>query len=179
MVKAGNFTLPELTYVWWNPKTEEMEKHRLPSVTFTVAGAPSAAPAQQSIRSHALLVLPVAVLLFIVWQRAAIVGWVRGRWRDINPADRVLAKKLLRACKHNNIADASEAWLAWRNTQAPVFQPGTELQRAVLALQQQRFGPGPSDSWNGAHLGLAFSNHLKVVKGNTSDKRASVLPRLN
>lgn len=179
MIKAGSFTLPELTYVWWNPKTEKMEKHQLPPVTFTVTGAPSVAPAQQSIKSYAWLVLPVAVLLFMVWQRAAIVGWVRRRWIDINPADRVLAKKLLRACRHNNITAASDAWLAWRNTQAPLFQPGTELQLAVMALQQCRFGPGPEDSWNGQHLALVFANHLKAVKENTSDRRISVLPRLN
>ena len=41
--KPGSLTLPALSYVWWNPKTEKLQSTTLPAATFEVAAPPAAA----------------------------------------------------------------------------------------------------------------------------------------
>jgi len=150
LIKAGIFTLPELNYIWWNPKTETMEKSTLPAVSFDVDAAPTPTPTSvQGAVNLAWILLPLTILAFAVWQRVKILRWVKQYWKDLNPADKVLAKKFLRACRQNNGVAAGRAWIAWRNTQGSKFQPGAELQSAVVALQRHLFGPSPAGSWPG------------------------------
>lgn len=177
---AGSFILPELTYVWWNPKSEKLETKTLPAVNFEVAPAPSSSSAEnQSGVNWAWLLVPFFLLGLAIWQIKMITGWLRQRWKDLHPVDRVLAKKLLRGCRENNGNGAGKAWVAWRNTQAAKFQPGPDLQRSVLTLHRHLFGSGPDGPWQGEELATAFAKHLKADRQKNSREKVSILPELN
>ena len=50
--KPGTLELPALTYVWWNPKTEELQSTTLPAVTFEIAPPSATAAAEQATATH-------------------------------------------------------------------------------------------------------------------------------
>ncbi len=180
MTRAGSFTLPELTYVWWNPKTEKSESKTLPAVNFDVSPAPSTfSAAPQTGVSPIRFLLPLFLLALGIWQRREIMAWLRQCWKKLHPADKVLAKKLLRACKQNDDSAAANAWNGWRNTQSAAFKPGPELQRSVLALHRYIFGSMPHGSWKGRELASAFTKHLKTIRHANSADVVSNLPKLN
>jgi len=184
MNNAGSFTLPELTYTWWNPKTEKMEKTILPSVSFTVSPAPSSMSPAGNRFTVSLYWILVSVFLiifgiFAIWQRKMITTRLQVLWKVLHPADKVLAKKLLRACRENDAAAAGELWILWRNTQGAVFNPGVGLQESVLDLQRHLFGKQPSGLWQGEDLSMSFIQHINTAKNKTIGRKASVLPKLN
>ena len=177
---AGSFTLPELTYVWWNPKIEKLESKTLPAVSFDVSPAPSTSPdAPQTGVSTIWFLLPLSLMVLAIWQRRKIMAWLRQWWKILHPADKVLAKKLLRACKQNNDRAAANAWNSWRNTQSASFVPSPELQRSVLDLHRHIFGSMVHGSWQGEELAGAFTKHIKAIRHNTSFDTMSNLPKLN
>ena len=178
--RAGSFFLPELTYVWWNPKSEKLEAMTLPGVRFEVSAAPVPASAPQRFWVwYFRLFPPLLFIALVLWQRKWITAWIKKCWKDLHPADRVLARKLLRACRQNNSAAAGNLWLAWRNTQGADFEPGSELQASVLSLQRHLFGPEPAGLWNGDSLASAFAKQIKNAKEQTSRQKTSLLPELN
>ena len=178
--RAGSFSLPELTYVWWNPKSETLETMILPGVRFEVSAAPVPASAtQRPWYWYFRLFPPLLFIALVLWQRKWITAWIKKCWKDMYPADRVLARKLLRACRQNNSAAAGNLWLAWRNTQGADFEPGPELQASVLSLQRYLFGPEPAGVWNGDALASAFARQIKNAKGRTYRQKTSLLPELN
>lgn len=181
LIEAGSFVLPELTYVWWNPKTEKMQMKTLPSVIFNVYPAPSASPAANLFDvSFSRIMILLLVLAIAMWQRKKILGWLQQCWKKLHPVDKALAKQLIRACKQNNGIAASQAWLCWRNTQGAGFQPGSELQSCVFALQRHLYGPESSaGSWEGKALCRAFTKHLNTTRKSTLIRKVSTLPQLN
>ena len=74
---------------------------------------------------------------------------------------------------------AETAWITWRNTQAPAFQPGPELHTAIIALQRHLFGPAPGAVWQGDELARVFGESLAAVKTHFAHKPAAALPLLN
>ncbi len=180
--KSGTLSLPALTYVWWNPKTQTLESKTLPAVTFEVA-APPAAPAPAATvatgRVWPWLLVTAGVVGLGVWQRRRFAGWATRCWRKLNPPDRVAARQLLRACRRNDATAAATAWNAWQDTQAAGFQPGPELRAAVCGLQRQLFGPASAAPWHGDDLARAFNKNPSAAKKPFSHKPASALPELN
>lgn len=180
MTSAGTFTLPELTYVWWNPKTQELVKKTLAEVRFEVSPVPSASPADyRSERLFAWLLVPLLSIFVGIWQRRKLITWLQLIWKRLHPADKVLSKKLLRACRQNNCKAANSAWNSWRNTQPASFQPGPELQKSLLVLYNCIFGPKPEGSWQGVELARAFTRHLKSQTHTVVREKRSLLPKLN
>lgn len=180
--QSGTLSLPALTYVWWNPKTQTLESKTLPAVTFEVAAppaAPSPAATVAARRTWPWLLVAALVAGLSVWQRRRVAGWATRCWKKLNPPDRVAARQLLRACRLNNPALAETAWNAWREMQASGFQPGPELRAAVLDLQRQLFGPAPAAPWRGDDLARAFEKNPATAKIHFSHKPPSALPELN
>lgn len=181
--KPGTFSLPALTYVWWNPKTEALQSKTLPVVTFGVAPAPTGPTLGKTMAGRSLAwpwLLAVALAVGLgVWQGKHIAAWGIKFWKTLNPPDRVAGRKLTRACRRHDAPMAATAWTAWRNMQDPAFRPGPELRSAVLALQRHFFGPEPIGSWQGEELGRAFGKTLGAVKACPSRESVSVLPLLN
>jgi hypothetical protein len=180
LTHAGSFTLPELTYVWWNPKSEKLATKTLPAVSFEVALAPSSSSVgNKSGVIWPWLLLPLLILALAIWQKKIIIRWLGKRWKELHPIDRVQARKLRRACRRNDAAAAGKAWASWRNTQAATFQPDPELQRSVLALHSHIFGSGHGGPWQGDELARAFAKQIKSDKQNSSREKVSILPELN
>ncbi|SHO51207.1 BatD family protein [Desulfopila aestuarii] len=180
MTKAGNFTLPDVVYSWWNPITRKIEKFILPAVRFEVSPAPGSKTAtRQGKMLYVWVLLALTLLSFALWQKTFIVEWLRQHWRELNPPDKILAENFLQACAQNNSASAVTFWISWRNTQGELFKPEPELQSAVFTLLRHRFGPEPSGFWQGDLLALAFTNHLNMEKEKGSEKKGKVLPELN
>lgn len=180
--KSGTLSLPALTYVWWNPKTQTLESKTLPAVTFQVAAPPappSPAAAVAARRTWPWVLTTALVAGLSVWQRRRLAGWATRCWKKLNPPDRVAARQLLRACRRNDAAPAATAWNVWRDTQPAGFEPGPELRAAVLGLQRQLFGPVSAAQWHGAHLARAFNHYSAAAKPNFSHKPSSALPELN
>lgn len=180
MSMAGSFTLPELTYVWWNPEKEKLETKTLPAVSFDVSPAPSMSPAASSSGTGSLtILLPLLLIPLGIWKRRKIIKWLRHYWKKLRPADKILARKLLRACRQNNDTAAANAWHGWLNTQPGSFESDPELRGAVLALHRHIFGATPDGSWRGEKLAGAFTQQVKAKRHNTSADKMANLPRLN
>jgi hypothetical protein len=180
--KSGTLSLPALTYVWWNPKTQTLDSRTLPAVTFEVAAppaAPSPAATVAARRTWPWLLITALVAGLSVWQRRRCSRWAMRCWKKLNPPERVAARQLLRACRRNNPALAETAWNAWRDMQATGFQPGPELRAAILGLQRQLFGPVPAAPWRGDDLVRAFNENPTAAKASFSHEAASALPELN
>ena len=180
--KSGTLSLPALTYVWWNPKTQTLDSKTLPAVTFEVV-APPAAPSPTATvtarRTWPWLLIAALVAGLIVWQRRRFAGWAMRGWEKLNPPDRVAARQLLRACRRNEAAPAATAWNAWRETQPSGFQPGPELRAAVLGLQRQLFGSECAAPWHGDGLARAFKKNPAAAETRFSHRPVSALPELN
>jgi len=180
--KPGTLSLPALTYVWWNPKTQTLEFKTLPAVTFEVAAPPAASSPVANVAARRTWpwVLAAALLVGLsVWQGRRVAGWATRFWKKLNPPDRVAARQLLRACRRNDAASAETAWNAWRDAQSVGFQPVPELRAPVLGLQRQLLGPPPATPWRGDGLARAFERHQATAKTSFSHKPASALPELN
>jgi hypothetical protein len=183
MQKSGALTLPALTFVWWNPKSEKLQSKTLPAVTFEVAAPPVAsAPAAAAAATRRVwpwLLMAALVAVLSIWQGRRIARWAICCWKKLNSPRRVAARQLLRACRRGDPAPAAKAWNAWRDTQAAGFQPEPELRAAVLGLQRQLFGPKSAAPWHGDDLARAFSKSPAAAKTSFSHKPASALPELN
>lgn len=180
--KSGTLSLPALTYVWWNPKTQTLDSKTLPAVTFEVAAppaAPSPAATVTARRTWPWLLIAALVAGLGVWQRRRFAGWAMRGWEKLNPPDRVAARQLLRACRRNAAAPAATAWNAWRETQPTGFQPGPELRAAVLDLQRQLFGAECAAPWHGDGLARAFKKNPAAAETSFSHRPVSALPELN
>lgn len=180
--KPGTLDLPALTYVWWNPKTEELKSKTLPGVTFEVVVPPSTATgdnAAASTRTWLWVLAAVCATAAGAWQRRRLAALAQQLWLTLNPADRAAARKLRRACRRDHAIEAHAAWNDWRNTQEIGFRPGPELRAAVLGMQRYLLGPASSDSWRGDELARAFEAERAAAKSTGMPRRSAVLPMLN
>jgi hypothetical protein len=178
--KPGALTLPAFTYVWWNPKKEVLERKTLPSVTFEVTPLAAATGKVDAPR----LIWPwlfamVSAVGLGAWQRRRLWARTRQGWKVLNPPDRVAARRLFRACRRHDAAAAESAWATWRNMQGASFQPGPELQSALVGLERRLFGPAQSVSWHGEALARAFGDTITAIKARKVREPASALPLLN
>jgi hypothetical protein len=148
--KTGTITLPEITFNWWNPTTKTIESKTLPAVTFDVPAPPAvAASSSSTITLIWPWLLAIALIAITAWQRKNLAAQALQAWKALNPPHRVAARKLLRACRANDAAQASAAWSAWIDTRPAGYQPPPDLQLAVLDMQRHRFGPSPASPWQG------------------------------
>lgn len=182
MQKSGTLDVPALNFVWWNPKTEELQSKTFPAVTFEIATPPATAAAELATATHQAwrwLLVTASLVCLLVWQRRRLAVWGSHYWKTLNPPDRVAARKLLRACRDHDAAAAASAWIAWRNTQTVSFQPTPELCASVLEMQRFVFGPATTHSWRGDDLARAFTKFVAATKTPLTHESASALPNLN
>ena len=184
LTQPGNFTLPELTYVWWNPSAEKLQRQVLPAVSFQVTLPPSSLLSQNGPLNNALWIglglVGVSCLIGAGWwQKNLLASWVRQAWLVLNPPSRVAARKLFHACLHHDARGALFAWNVWRNTQNPKTQFNSELLSAVLLLERHLFGPEIDSVWQGEALAKALRAQVRDMKAKTSNRAVSILPELN
>jgi hypothetical protein len=178
--KPGTVTLSEIRYVWWNPKTEQLQSKTLPAASFEVAPL-SATPTlgKMLVGRYAWFWFLALAAGLIAAKRRCLARWARQCWKTLDPPERRAARKLLNACRQQDAASAENAWIAWRNTQNAGFKPSPKLSAAVLGLQRYLFGPQPLDSWRGDQLADVFRQHLDAAIDHSSHASASILPMLN
>lgn len=179
--KPGTLTLPELSFVCWNPKLKKLETKTLPAVTFEVPAPPPTA-AETSNTKRRTLILALASLLVVasaIWQRKRLVTLIQTGWKKLNPPDQVAARKLLRACRHNDPTAAATAWSTWQNTRNSGTPPSPALHSAALGLQRHLFGPAPSSTWTGHELASAFHDSQTARKSLSEIRKQTALPPLN
>jgi hypothetical protein len=180
--KPGRVELPALTYAWWNPKTEKLVSQTLPAVTFEVTVSTSAAASGESFAVRRILpwlLLAGLTLGLGIWKRRRVTTWLVKFWQWLNPAERRVARRLLRACRHHDPAAAQTAFNQWRNMQDTGFQPSPELQATVLEMQRLIFGPMEASAWQGDKLTKAFEAQCAVKSDKSLSNRSAELPSLN
>lgn len=176
--KPGTITLPEITFNWWNPTTKTIESKSLPAVTFDVPAPPEVAASSNSTRKLIWpWLLAIALIAITAWQRKTLASLAFQICKALNPPHRVAARKLLRACRANDAAQASAAWSAWIDTRPAGYQPPPDLQLAVLNMQRHLFGPAPASPWQGDNLARAFQQ--QAIAFSTIKHEAFPLPPLN
>ena len=182
MRKPGIWTLPAVTYVWWDPERERFGSQTLPEATFQVAAAPQAAGEElhhEERRGAAGWILLLLITGAIAaWRHRWIINSLRSVWQRWNPPERMASRKLLRACRKNDPRAAEAAWSAWRITQSSDFQPDLHLKTAVVDMQRQLFGLNAESSWNGQTMAAAFRSHL-ADQTTSMAARQTGLPSLN
>ena len=179
--QPGTRVLPALSYVWWNPATETLQSKELPAVSFEVTPSAEAGVLDtgSSVGQAWTWALAAALLGLVAWRRRPLTEWAKRFWRRLHPPDRVAARRLLRACRHDNPAEAESAWAAWRSTQGSDFLPGSELQGAVLELMRVRYGPVPEPRWSGTVLAETFKRGHPAGTSAGTPASLPVLPMLN
>lgn len=182
LTQPGNFTLPELSYVWWNPKTKKLESKTLPAVNFQITQPPGSL-SSQTLAANRFLWIGLLVVVCIVgvgiWQKDRLALWEHQILQFLNPPERVAARKILHACSHNDARGALVAWNVWRNTQKSETQFNAELLLAMLLLERHLFGPQNDSDWQGDSLARALEMQLIDMKEKKLNRAASVLPELN
>ncbi|MEX1042296.1 MAG: hypothetical protein WDZ51_16815 [Pirellulaceae bacterium] len=177
--QPGPHTLPAVTYVWWNPETEELRSKTLPTVTFEVAAppAPPAAPVRRTAWAWWLGAI-VVVGGLLIWQRNNLAQAFQRYRRWLNPPEHVASRHLLNACRHNDAAAASRAWNVWLNLRSPEFEPIAPLRAAALDLESRLYGT-TSDPWRGNAMADAVREQLAVLRSQRPRNGKSDLPQLN
>ena len=180
--RSGTFTLPALTYVWWNPATKALRAKTLPAVTFEVrAGAAEGAAQKAEGRRHWF-----GWFLFLICGAVGI--WAMRRFirkglvaiqSKLNPPKRVAARRLWRACQMHDAHEAFRAWQAWR-----VLTEGdgrsdlsTDLRDAVQGLSTYLYREESEEIWRGEALSHAFERALQSAL--KKEVTSSALPKLN
>lgn len=182
LIQAGNFNLPAVSYVWWNPETNKLESQTLPAVDFQVIMSPDAsAPRARSNKHFLWIVLLALVCLFAVggWQKDRLAIWLRQLRQVLNPSDRAVARRLMRACRNNDAQQALSLWLAWGTMQNSTFRLNDDLLAAARLLERHHFGPASGSRWLGESMALALKKQLNDMKVKTAKRAASILPKLN
>lgn len=174
--RTGSFELPELSYVWWNPKTEQLQSKTLPTVTFEVAASGETTALH---RDWFWLLAALLVTGLGLWQRRRVVMLLTQYWKQLNPPEGVAARKLLRACRRHEAAAAQTAWSQWHSLQDASFLAGPELRTAITEMQRCLFGPATTDTWSGIELARAFDAERTFAKTSDTVRTSSVLPLLN
>lgn len=180
----GDISLPAVKYVWWNPKAKKLESKTLPAVNFKVQPAPvvitePAIPEKNSswIWIGFLFLAAIGYIAVSHWSRIRELASVI--WRRMNPPDRVAARKLLRACRANDVVAAETAWSQWRFTQASGFQPEKELVLCITEMHRYQFAEIVNETWSGEQLAAAFRKQRLNSHVASSQLKEPALPSLN
>ena len=102
--KAGQFTIPDLEFVWWDPHPEELRTETIPGGTVRVvpppvAEQPSADAAKPAFLAPRYLILGLLALAFCGWSLRKLTHHMVAAWqtkRD-QPESRA-ARQLRRLC---------------------------------------------------------------------------------
>ncbi|QEG35218.1 BatD family protein [Bythopirellula goksoeyrii] len=149
MEKAGTYKMPAIKFVWWNPKSEQLESKELPAVTFEVAASPQSSKTTASEKHNpwAWVLVLITVCAVILAIRAG-VNWI---FKFYNAPERVATRRLLKACHHNNAKEAYEAWLT-----VPRAGTSGELNDAIQELASILYSGRTNHPWDGRKLANAF-----------------------
>ena len=169
--------MPELSYSWWNPKSEKLESETLPAVTIQVAPAP-VSEVSEGVDFRLWLACLTTVAL-VYFQRRRLRAGAFKVWRAMNPPEQVAARHLRRACKRGDAASACAAWNQWAILTNYECEPDSTLHASVLEMQSVLYGGANIEEWRGSRLSKAFQEERNAHRKKTADLSPGFLPPLN
>lgn len=179
--RPGTLSLPAVRYVWWNPVSEQYGSTTLPTATFEVAASPAnkSVPPTSTTTGRWMLWFGVnfGLAALVYGQRQRIGNLVFAVWERLNPRERRIGRKLLRACRRNDAVAAESAWTEWQTTHRSGGPIDADVREAVVELQRQLYGPNGHSPWNGSQLATAFQKRRTAWRRQRP--RGCDLPPLN
>ncbi len=195
--RAGSFTLPEITFVWWDPRQEKLQRRIVPGLTVAVdeasaAASPVSEPKQQPSSVWVFAFVGLLVFGLFVWLIRKPALRLIESWRTDHNRSEALARRALRAaCASNDASAAYSAlmsWVASRRAEqgwdelAACFESGQdrELRTQWQLLSRHLFASeSASATWQGKQLWAAFSRAQRRPIRKSRRNRPPALPELN
>ena len=202
--REGDFEIPGMRFVWWEPAREVLNAEVIPALNFEVAANPSFnQPAGTSIATNNFLfswkfILPAAIALVILilvsWRFAGPVGeWLRQKKAEREASEKWAFRQVLNACSSGPAAEAYNAITIWLseytsnsvgNTLIQITKnfDNQKLNQEARHLQEA-VALGSGSEWNGRKLGQLLKelrNELQQglpVIGLQPHKTKTGLPR--
>ncbi len=190
--RAGTFTIPDMTFVWWDPQENKLRQKTLHGKTVTAEGHEAESPdrAEAETPSHLFRVLfSIIVGVCLVGGLAyALAHWLGNR--PVNP-EAVAARRLLSACRRSNASEAYHAFLKWKRiviarghgSRLDELMGGdcADFGNEVEGLARQLFGSSATPgSWSGDSFTVAFSRtHSLLLRERRGFLAGFRLPPLN
>lgn len=173
----GAITLPELSYSWWNPKSEKLESKTLPGLTVQVTPAPVSEVSEAV--DFRLWLACLTTIALVYFQRRHLSAGAFKVWRAMNPPEQVAARHLRRACKRGDAASACAAWNQWAILTNFECELNSTLHASVLEMQSVLYGGANLVEWRGSRLRKAFQEERNAHRKRITDLSPGFLPPLN
>ena len=183
--RGGSFTVPDLTFTWWDPGSESVRSRALEGRTFKVASAPGVgaedpAKAGNGWKQVLIVLVAILVLAWLLWKPVAVVT-ARIR-RHLEAPERLAAKRVVSACRRNDASGAHAALLHWRRVSGAGQSDQSELDNTLHELARICFGREPEPfQWKGADLLRTFKRARANWRARSEDRShdSPTLPNLN
>ncbi|WP_218932349.1 BatD family protein [Adhaeretor mobilis] len=195
--QAGTFTLPDMTFVWWDPKQEELKRETLRGSTVNVIAPESAAESTHDMLEDAptawgTVLSVVAALGVVGLLLRAPTARLISHWRTVrNRPDSRATRELHAACMSNDAAAAYAAFLTWLNAMRRTFGADAvdlvlhdvdhSVFREQLDIMSQHLFASDVDltSWDGSDLWAAFRSFSHGLTRRSTRIQSTNLPPLN
>jgi hypothetical protein len=196
-LQSGRFTLPELTFVWWDPEQEKLQSESVAGLEINVADASVAtqqADEAQSSWSSIWMAALIGLIMFssLAWLVHKPVGRWIAAWRANQHRPEAVATRNLRAaCTANDASAAYAALIAWFTARQTA--DGKERLERLLRMEEQRplrehwqtlskhlfASESTTVTWEGKPLWTAFSQMRRQSNRASPTSQSSALPALN
>lgn len=195
--QAGTFTLADMTFIWWDPKQEELKHETLHGSTVNVIATESATESTAEASKDAPTDWRVVVAVFVAICVVALLlraptARLISYWRIVrNRPESLTARELRYACDSNDTAAAYSALLAWLSAMRSAHGADavdsvlnkvdhSVLQEQLNIMSQRLFASSVEPStWDGSDLWAAFQHLSRGLKHRSARIRTSSLPALN
>jgi hypothetical protein len=199
--RAGTYTLPELTFAWWDPNGNELRQQTLPEMTLEVTGpSPTAEGSPEEPSDNQIPWGKLAVVLVVAgglgWLLRAPFHRLWANWVEHhNRPEAVAVRQMKKACSTGNAAAAYAAMLRWYGSQSQGRDPGDgpegldaflrrpehrQLYDQWLGVSKCLFSePRPNEPWHGTELWSASEQVRQTRREVVADRSNTALPELN
>ncbi len=186
----GQLTIPGIDFQWWDPVAGELHVESVPALEFEVAVNPDLIPSPAErvleLADQRPWLLFSAALMFVA-AIAAGIRWLPAglrrlrRWqaaRRISEGARF--KRLLRACRQNDPAQAYNAYTAWLSGEDAPPSAALQEERLVAELQRLQLAlVGRQSGWRADGLARALQRARLAGRRQARQRATQVLPALN
>ena len=195
----GRYTLPELSFPWWDPVNKTLQTETLPALSFTVLPNPAVAGTKEGVQSGAggsqALQIAAGVALLAVMAFLSLVAWrsrhrIAAAWHAWQASESVKFRELRRACRGTDATAALRAYHDWLRAQPAESRPAwdaltssdAKLGRELRELQAVLFSDQAGNAWNGTALASALTDARGTMRArmkSTHRRNSTTLAPLN
>ncbi|TWT73123.1 BatD family protein [Allorhodopirellula solitaria] len=191
--RGGAFDLPDIALVWWDTKSNSLQKQTLEGKSITVlpAAQHAAEPPASPLRRAMSVIIPIALIALGVWVLRRPISKAVARWQAErnSPVNRA-AKQLHSACRSNDTEAAYVALIDWQHAMGasdPSWRSRlsaalvSELDQQSAALAKLLYaGAARETHWQGNQLAGTFAQIRRELAHPRVKRRAEdALPDLN